>query len=436
MYDLLLDCLRNYNASNSTRLLIRRKIDAAEVLFFKGLNNQSLKQLIKAKELAYKNGDFPALIEIFEWLKKIHFRNNLQELDFKELEKLFNENINQLKELNTLTEYWWLQAKLYKNIFNIEFARTDQERDRLHKLMQHPLLLNINDATSLDAKFFFYHIHSAYYFFKRDVEKAYKINQQYIELFESNPERITTAPRRYISVLNNFLIDNLMLKKYDHVVEGIAKLRSMAKIPPFNRIPFVDTDIFQLTYQLELNAHVAMKDFETALNTINSFTQQLEKHKGRIPNNNLLTFYYLAARIYFVNGLYGKASKWVDLIIKDQNKEISKKIHCFSRLLNLIIHFENEEHQYSYNLLGTVKRYFKNYDAHLKFEKVFLKNIKTILNSPKNEHPGLWVKFKQELLQVQLSPKEKIAFDYFEFLVWIESKINKKSMLAIIKNVN
>ena len=122
--------------------------------------------------------------------------------------------------------------------------------------------------------------------------------------------------------------------------------------------------------------------------------------------------YYYIAYAYFGKGDYRTSLRWVSKIISNKT-DLRSDILCFSRLLNLILHIE--------------------LDNQLQLEYVFkfLKKSITPLN-PKTQRES-FLSFKTELLQQLNDPHEHRALEYFDFISWLDSKIEGKPFMLVIQ---
>jgi hypothetical protein len=83
--------------------------------------------------------------------------------------------------------------------------------------------------------------------------------------------------------------------------------------------------------------------------------------------------------------------------------------------------------------LDSTTRYIQELEDNMG-EKFIIKHLKVLLNcSDKKERTTYLEKFKMELFAFENNPKESENISYFDFLSWIESKMEGKSILEIVQ---
>ena len=107
---------------------------------------------------------------------------------------------------------------------------------------------------------------------------------------------------------------------------------------------------------------------------------------------------------------------------------------AFAQILNLLIHFEMKHNQLLGYALKNVQRFLKTRNRTYQFETIFLKYINKIARSHDifeiEEHLEI---VQQELMAIKDDPFENAAFEYFDFISWINAKLKKKSFQEMCK---
>ncbi len=106
---------------------------------------------------------------------------------------------------------------------------------------------------------------------------------------------------------------------------------------------------------------------------------------------------------------------------------------CFSRVLNLVAHYDaGLDYNIDKLIISTYKFLLKMNDLHEVQRKMisFLKNLSTIY--PQDLHKA-FVKLHKELKEFENHPYEKRSFLYLDILSWLESKIQNVPVEEIIK---
>lgn len=160
---------------------------------------------------------------------------------------------------------------------------------------------------------------------------------------------------------------------------------------------------------------------------LEEFIQQLDKHSR-------LIMYYKIACLYFGNGNFNQAIKWLNRIINTENEDIREDVHSFARIINLICHFELGHADVIPYYLRSTYRYLSKKDDLQQFQNYILSFIKQLEgNMTQSVLINQFQNLRDQLLTLVDSPYEKRAFIYFDIISWLESKIQGRKVEAIIK---
>ena len=149
--------------------------------------------------------------------------------------------------------------------------------------------------------------------------------------------------------------------------------------------------------------------------------------------HRILIFNHKLGCVYFGRGNLDQCIFYLNKITNNNIPEFRTDIQCFSRILNLIAHFDlgNEElvsYQIKslYRFLSKLKELQK---VQLEIIK-FLRKTTTMQASKMNEEFKL---LKDHLIEIEREDFEKRPFLYLDIISWLESKIQGKSMKEIIQ---
>ena len=146
-----------------------------------------------------------------------------------------------------------------------------------------------------------------------------------------------------------------------------------------------------------------------------------------------MLLYYKIACMYFTVADFDNSIKYLGKIMKNKNIKMREDLQCFTRILNLIAHWEAG---YDYNLDKIIRETY-NYldrmnDLH-EVQKTILKNLNGLENIYPGEIKGFLRNLHKELKKYEDDPYEKRAFLYLDIISWLESKISSDPLQNIIK---
>jgi len=164
---------------------------------------------------------------------------------------------------------------------------------------------------------------------------------------------------------------------------------------------------------------------EAANESIDEIKEGFKRFSGKISKVSEIFCYYNIARIYFGVGNYSDSLAWLNKILNDREVGIRQDLHCSTRILNLIVHYELGNYDLvEYRVTSTQR--FLNKRGHLyKFETAFLnffqKTLPKIIGQ--KELIIAFKELKKELEQIFKYPFERRALEYFDFISWLNGKI-------------
>ena len=169
------------------------------------------------------------------------------------------------------------------------------------------------------------------------------------------------------------------------------------------------------------------------MNVIPDVLEGIEKNKDLIDPTHIMLLYYKIGCMYFALDDYEKCIVYLDKIIKDKNLKMREDLQCFTRVLNLMAHYEAG---YDYHLdkiiRDTYKYLLKMNDLH-EVQKALLKYVRNLENIYPHDLRASLKKLYKELKKFEHDPYEKRSFLYLDVLSYLESKIKGKALRDIIK---
>lgn len=143
--------------------------------------------------------------------------------------------------------------------------------------------------------------------------------------------------------------------------------------------------------------------------------------------------YYKIACLYFGMGKNELCIAYLQKIIKSKNLTSAEDLQCFSRVLNLIAHYEcGLDYDLERQFLDTYKFLLKMENLQ-EVQKIFLTSIRDLSDVYPHEIKHEFKKIHTKLKKFENHPYEKRAFLYLDILSWLESKIENKPIALIIK---
>ena len=432
LYKQILVSLRLNPIHKTVRAQIREYLDFATILYNKGLYRQSLKLLEKAKIQAKANEEKYTAYEIVELEKVIESQyitrslSNRSQILVAESEKLGEQNA-----LATCLSN--LSLRLYERMIKTGYAKSDQEyREITHLFYENLPKCNLEEL-GFREKLWYFKTHVWYSFLTQDFLRAYKYSVKWVEMFDSDVNKIVHHPVFYLKG-NNYLMECLSLLKYP--IKFRQTLKQMQIRINSTLFPINDNLLalcFKFNYINQLNLCFLEGNFEGGQKLIPNILEGIERHRTQIDPHHIMLFYYKIACIYFGIEKYESCIKFLEKIINNKELKMREDLLCFSRILHVIALYEAElDYLVESNLRQTYRYLIKMNDLQ-KVQDALIRFIRKLSNISPDELNQSIIELYEDLKTYEHDPYQRRAFLYLDILSWLESKIQNKPIAVIIK---
>jgi len=432
LYKQILVSLRFNPVHHNVRAQIREQFDFAAILYNKGLYNQSLKILEKAKEVALSNSENNLAYEIVEFEKVIESQyitrsmsNRADELA-KQAKKLSLKNVLISKLSN-------LSLQLYSLLLKEGYVKNDEDSKKVKSYFEKRLPNYKLSELGFREKLFLYKAYLWYSFILQDFVSSYKYSQKWVDLFEEKPEMKIQNPVFYLKGVNYLLESLYLIKHRTKFNKVLDKLSFDIEAENIALNENTKTLIFLYYNQSKLNLYFLEGNFTEGLGFVSNLLDEIKKHETNIDAHHIMVFYYKIACMYFGASKNEECIFYLEKIINNKELKMREDLLCFSRILNLVAHYDaGLDSNIDALIISTYKFLLKMNDLQEVQRKMmsFLKNLGTIY--PQDIHKA-FIKLHEELSEYEDHPYEKRAFLYLDILSWLESKIQNNSVEFIIQ---
>lgn len=427
LYNNILKSLRLFHSEKNKLNEIMDILRDVQLLFDKSLFKQCRKLLDKAKKIAYTYEKHSQILAVIDWEKTLARTSSYTDTDEKELMGLYKEYQETTDNLNNINEYWKLNMKSFLLRKKKGEIRDKAELKKFNEIVNHPLLKSEDKATTFTSKTFYFNIKGLFYFTNKNFNDLLINTLKLVKLLESNP--LNKNEENYIASLYNLLLVQIELLKYEDALITIKKLRGLE-----TKSPAMQARIFVTSYDTELNLYLRTGEFEKGINLVKEIESGMNNFKDKVNKESEVLFAFNISYLFFGLGQYENALKWLNDIINDKGLNIREDIQCFARILNLMVHYELKNYDLIDYTIKSTRRYLSNKNKLNKFELIILSYIRKLINA-KTEDDRIFIfgEWKKELNSISDDILEIKAYEYFDFLSWIESKSGKKSFSEIVK---
>jgi hypothetical protein len=433
LYRLILKSLRSFHGEQSISSILKQEIKNVEILYNKALYKECEKFVARAKGMAADYEKFYYWFELISWQKRL-LEEAYEEGEFTtNLDELIEEEETVIAKLRNLAEYQIVYSKINLIFRSGGFTRNEAERKIVEDIADYHLIKGKNTAISTRAASMCYYIKGLCAATNRNYDDSFQFFNRTREILDNNPKIKEDSAQRYVMTLFHLLrcyIDN---KDFDQARQMIVDLRNLGEQKSFSSTD-ISIKIFSNSYNQELNLLHKMGEFEKSVELISEIDKKTSLIREKISKEQELLFLYNKAYSFFGVGEFKKALSYLIEVLNDNEQNLRQDIYSFSRLLNLIIHFELENYDYLEYVIKSTNRYLSKYEKDYKIEDVLIKNIRKLSKSLNQiVQIEIFEEMKKEVEKLLKDHHEQVLLEYFDINAWINSKLNKTKFQQEVK---
>lgn len=436
LYNMILSSLINYHKDNKEIIYIRNLLSQVEILTGKLLYEQALKVLARASKIAEEKDMFLFSFEI-NYLDRILKRLTLGHQESSILINDFYRNQKDiLEKLTNNIEFYNLHDRVNNIMRKSSTGKTRSEDDMnaLMTILDNELLKDESKALTFQSKIMLNDILLLNSMSKGDYKYAHKYISANVSIWEKNLHKASGKLDGYIFALNNLLITQRRLKLYEEGSETLMKMKGLGKAYPNYLTDKNKVFIFYSVNIVQLTGYLESCDFENLEKLILECEKDFSFYERNMNLQNRITLYYFLGISNFVLDKYEKSIYWIGKIINIGKTNFSQDYQCYSRIVYLICYFELGYFDTLEYALKSAYHFLSKRERVYKYENIILKYLRRSfrINSPK-ELAEMFIEMKRDLEKIINDPFEKNAFDAFNILYWLDSKIKNISVAEVMK---
>lgn len=434
LYKQILVSLKLNPSHQNIRYQVREQLDFASILYHKGLYKQSLKILDKAKEMAILNEEKNLAYEIVELEKVIESQYITRSISSRADELAIQ--AKELSAANLITSKLSnLSLQLYRIFLTTGYIKNEKEGKLIKSYFDShlPKYKSIREL-GFRERLWLYKVHLWYSFLMQDFINCYKYASKWVNLFYDNPSMISLNPVFFIKG-NNYLLESLFLLKNKTKFETIInKFESVISSTKFHKDENVETLSFLYINLNKINLYFIDGSFDKGLNLIPEVETKLHKYRNRIDEHHKMVFYYKFASLHFGSGNNKECIGYLSKIITNRTLSMREDLLCFSRVLNLVAHYEAGLDDHLESLLRSTYKFLIKMDDLHEVQKEMIKFIRGLQDIYPQDLKKAFKILYEKLKTYENDPYEGRAFLYLDIISWLESKIGNKPVNQVVKS--
>ena len=424
LFKILTDCLIQAKIKEDEMFQVTHGLLRINILKERNLPEEAFRELKKLQQTAIVHRE-----QFLQYMINRHELNYLTEINFlgiseKQLIDIQMKTRDVLKEIRNTHEHNSLFEILKHRL--VHSGKTIAEnRKQLNDLMLSELsIINAKSKHNLESRKL--HLLFQSYFFTNigDYNSALKTFYELNRLFEKNNEYWRNPPQDYLSSLDGTLDSLRTIDAFDEMPFYIARLEQLDKemYPEYFR--FMVRKTIMIYHLIFL---VNSKQYDKAIDYISQCDTMIIKSYSIVDEEKQNELLFCLALSFFKIRNFKKAQKCINEIVLLGKLSYQSLVYRASRLLSIIIHYEQNNLEYLEYEMRSFKRAFQHNAKLLKVETLLFKTIK--MHPRKNmfqKNELFWSKIEPLVIRIEKDKYETQLSKHFDFTGWIKNKFNKQ----------
>ncbi len=435
LYSKILDSLEFFHRDASIHSSVRRNIFRAEVLQKKGLYDQSMKLLRKARKEAAELDLFHALLEIDTlW----EFNAYLEKYDLHGLEKLSSQAIKTSELMNAAIQCRSLSLQMV-SLFNQYYqTRNRKFLEQGKKLMHHSFFRRTEDIKPFSGKLRIYEAKFFYHYACRNLEPACTEGEKAILLCSSSSLQLKNNIKMYMVLLSNLFYVRCEQRKFE---EAQKYLHRLSETSAFAKTHSLRAKYYYLHNSTTLHFLCHTKKIRELEKKLPVIINEYETHQAEMSNFEKIGLLMNISISFFYIGNLKQSIHFQNILRNEFDVSANPEAQYFLNIFYLITHYDSGHHEILPHLVKSFNRFIKKRDHVSEIETVMVDLLrKTPQPGKDNKSPGdsfsekeAFTKVKKEIEKLPYDKAHHYILKYFDVATWLESKIRNKSFQEIIK---
>jgi hypothetical protein len=424
LYQHLMQSLRNYHEGSSTELYIQNLICEIEILYDRGLPEQSLTLLKKAQRSASEQENFGMLLQFLTWERKLNIildvptRSNQAILS--EEQKIFD----QYEEINKLEH-------IYSKVMEIKkkhgYVKGAARRDLERAILKNPKLESKGKLVSKRGVYYYNFILSLYYWLTLDHKQAYLFSS---ELLATELQHI--SPNEYLEGVLQHTTSCMGLGYFEETLKGLVLAEAFVSQKRFQHSTFFLLRMFYFRICYKMIVYIYMGNIQGLRDTIKEANVQIAKFSQQLSIEMKLVIYGNLRNACIAVEDFEQAESLLDMLLYKESRHVRKDVYNDLFLSRIFSHLATKEYSLVATAAAAAYRQFKliekehnKYDAGLSIASILMKDCD--FENPKTMFTVL-SDIKSILHESIISYAGLNMFHeiYTFYLIWTESLLNKQ----------
>lgn len=402
----------------------------SEILYSKRHFRLCSETISRGKKLSEKYDDAPYYIQFcniqIDMMRALGY--NESEITFDQIFKDMQDWLNRQK---TILIFKNIYVSVYKHLNRHGYMRSESE------LKKYDTLLKTN-LPELDERSFYckYYYNWVKYFISEsrgNYSDAYKFSKLVLNLFDENKHMMVENEGLYITQFTGYIQTAIRSKNFRALEGDLEKLRNAPMKTEYSKYQALIR-----SYNGELLLNINRGDFKKAKELIPVILKKIEDPASvkYLLRGEKAIVYSSISYIYMGLEEYSVTNKFLNKCIDATGSDLRNDAFLFARLIQLIVQYEMGKEDMVEYYTRSLYRILLKRNSLYEFERITLKFIRNNLNRgmKRIETINRFKDLKIQLEKLKKDPFESRPLFQFDFITWLESKIEGVSFAKKMKD--
>ncbi|MBI2269347.1 MAG: hypothetical protein HYU69_03215 [Bacteroidetes bacterium] len=433
LYDKIVVAISIYANDSSVKRKIQNLIHYSELLLEKSLYRSSIHYLLKAEALAIEHEQYPYLLSI-SYLKASHARHlNIKDGTAVIIDKETAAEKKYIHSIQNTIEY----RNIWLGVSNIYSLYADNLKSvALLKKVKHisdlQLIKNKNLAQTYLSKNYYYDTrHLINMLTGKWNNSSFDLQNEFVKYLEQQPDLLFSRASNYITALSRVITTLNKINRSDEIEVFFNKASGFfISLPTKKKSRNLSSYFAGVILANYMDAQLILLHPEKAIDSWEKVKNEV--HKEMPTTGADLVVYINLFLGYFYLSKYREALQNLNIVI-NFNKPNRIDIQADARLFILILHYELGNTDLLPNLTRASKNFLQKNGYYTEFANVIVVFFEKEIHSGKTKNFNSFVLLKTKLSALIKHREAKKAMEYFDYLSWIDSKLENKPFIEILR---
>lgn len=433
LYDKIVVALSIYANDSSIKRKIQNQIHYSELLSEKSLHKSSMHYLLKAEALAIEHEQYPYLLSI-SYLKASHARHqNIKDGTAVIIDKETAAEKKYIHFIQNTIEYRniWLGISNIYSLYadNLKSTSLIKEVKRISNL---PLIKNKKLSQTYLSKNYYYDTrHLINMLTGKWDESAFDLQNEFVKHLELQPGLLISRASNYITAISRVITTLNKINRSDEIETFFNKVSAFfISLPTKYRSRNLSSYFAGVILSNYMDAQLLLLNPEKAIDSWEKVKNDVQKEM-RATGAGLVVYINLFLS-YFYLSKYREALQNLNIVI-NFNKPNRIDIQVDARLFILILHYELGNIDLLPNLARASKNFLQKNGYYSEFAGLIIAFFEKEIHPDNTKNSDSFVLLKSNLSAMIKDQEAKKAMEYFNYLSWVDSKLENKPFIEILR---